>query len=133
MEILSESPKSWPEKAIDSAFWWNTQGNYIGWGTLLCLLSARLGGFGYLVSYFGLMNGILILPIVISSLLLLNLLVGLALVVAWVQNKGRLPALTQSRSYFIKGAISTFLFFLGCALYVTLYYILTNAAANSPD
>jgi hypothetical protein len=112
-------------KAVGTAFLWNTVGNCLGWGSLLCLIIPSFMTLG-----FGL--GITILPIAVPLILLLNLIVGLMLLSAKI-SQGIAPKFNKPPIYFVIGAISSILFFIGSIIFIIYYRMMLSNPSPMPD
>lgn len=106
----------WLIKAVDTVFFWNMVGAFLGWGSLVCIMIPPLAQL-VLFSIFR------ILPIAVALILSLNLIVGLLLFGVKIKN-GSLPEFNKPTGYFVVGTISTTLFLIGSILFIPLYYVL---------
>lgn len=126
-DAITKPTKIWPTRALDFAFRCNTIGNYVGWGALLCMFMPEpIKNIGWFI-------GIFVLSILVPPVILVNLFVLIALAIVRLQ--GQSVVFIQPKSYYLKGVISTILFFIGGMVHQTLFwgiwYLLTNAAAHS--
>ncbi len=134
-------------KAIDTAFFWNMIGNYLGWGSLLSLITSLIiisliqqMQIGILSTLFPLIPPICILlfltllPIAVPVILILNLVVILIMLRVKLKH-GILPRFNKPKTYFIKGIMSSILFFIGSALFIYTYcnFILFSSGLGSID
>lgn len=125
IDTPQENKQTWLAKAVDAVFFWNTIGNFLGWGSLL--LCRQLGVWTILCL-------IHVLPIAVPLILLLNLIVGLMLLSAKIR-QGITPKFNKPPIYFVIGVISSILFFIGSAIFLYFYcqYTLFTPASSVID
>lgn len=122
---MSKKEDTWPVKAVDFVLRCNLVGNCLGWGSLICVYIPTLSRFAH-----GIVVGVL--PVAVLFVLLVNLMVGLVLVAVRLKD-GSFPEFNKSTAYVVQGTISTTLFFMGSALYYSLYLLMMWAYTRFPE